>query len=145
MASDRIKQIGQAIAADDYEHATAEPIFLVQQKIRDYGYDSAYEDDSEWVDDETSELVGDAKSKRLSALDNAGRTVSDKYRRVFYKERWEYVTTCFTRAGAEAFIARQKHNMKETRIWVDSLFRNQEMIDLRNYLAELGKGATDAG
>ncbi len=143
MASDRIKQIGQAIASDDYKHATAEPIFLVQQKIRDYGYESGYEDGYDWIED--GEIVTGLRAKRLTIRENMGRDINSRYKMAYYKDRWEFVTACFTRAGAEAFIARQKHNLKETRIWVDSLFRNQEMIDLRNYLAELGKGATDAG
>ncbi len=145
MASDHIKQIGKAIAADDFEHCTAEPIFLVQQKSRDYGYDSQYTTDFEWIDSVEGYPIEERIAKRLTLLDDNGRNVDDRYVRAYYQDRWEFVTACFTRAGAEAFIARQKHNLKETRIWVDSLFRNQEMIELRNYLSELGKVATDAG
>ena len=136
---DEIKRVGALIGADDYKHGTRDPIFLVQQKRRVYGFDSAYTDESEWIDDNTGEPVGEEKSKRLTALDNAGRPVPDKYRQVFYQDHWEYVQACFTREGAEAFIARQKHNLKETRIWVDSLFRNQEMIKIREYLIAEGK------
>lgn len=142
--SKQAEEIGARIAADNFEHCTADPIFVVEQKIRDYGYDPDYTEESEWVDDETSELCGEEKSKRLSALDNAGRPVSDKYRRVFYKERWEFVTACFTREGAEAFIRRQKHNLKEVRIYVNSLFRNQEMIDVREFLKQCANKTTIA-
>lgn len=42
-----------------------------------------------------------------------------------------FVTACFTRKGAEAYIAANGHNLREPFIYVASLFRNREMIGLR--------------
>lgn len=42
-----------------------------------------------------------------------------------------FVTVCLTRAAAEAFIAREKHNLTSPRIWVDSIpRRNAEMREI---------------
>jgi hypothetical protein len=127
-------KIGELIAADKYEHCTRDPIFLVQQKIRDYGYSEDYASDFEWFDNDRQEIVDERIAKRLTDLDSNYREIPNKYTKVCYCDRWEFVTCCFTREGAEAFIKRQAHNLKETRIWVDSLFRNAEMIAVREYL-----------
>ena len=134
-----IEKIGSIIASDKFEHCTIDPIFLVEQKKRDYGYDGDFSDNHVWVDDDSSELVEDRISKRLDALRHGGRDIPEKYRACYYKDRWEFVTCCFTKEGAEAFIKRQAHNLKETRIWVDSLFRNSEMIAVREHLKQLGE------
>ncbi len=42
-----------------------------------------------------------------------------------------FVTVCLTRAAAEAFIEREKHNLTSPRIWVDSIpRRNLEMQEI---------------
>lgn len=130
----RMVGIGQRIAADKYEHCTADPIFLVEQKIRDYGYDSEYTSTFDWIDAVEGHPIEKHRADRLTKLDDNGRNVDKRYTRAYYNDRWEFVTACLTRDGAEAFVRRQKHNLKETRIWVGSLFRNQEMIDVREYL-----------
>jgi hypothetical protein len=45
-----------------------------------------------------------------------------------------FVTACFTRKGAEAYIEVNGHNLREPFIYVASLFRNREMIDVRKAL-----------
>jgi hypothetical protein len=134
-----IEKIGSMIAGDKYEHGTVDPIFLVEQKRRIYGFEDGYGDDFEWFDSDQQETVGSIRARRLTALDDNFRRVYKKYIKIFYQDRWEFVTCCFTRGGAEAFIKRQAHNLKETRIWVDSLFRNQEMITVREHLKSLGE------
>lgn len=129
--------IGVQISEDKFEHCTRDPLFLVQQKIRDYGYDSDYASEFEWFDSDRQETVEGLRAVRLESLDANSREVNKKYVKVGYQDRWEFVTACFTKEGAEAFIKRQKHNLKETRIWVDSLYRNSEMIAVREYLKSL--------
>lgn len=42
-----------------------------------------------------------------------------------------FVTVCLTHAAAEAFIEREKHNLKSPRIWVDTIpRRNAEMREI---------------
>jgi hypothetical protein len=134
-----IEKIGSLIASDKFEHCTRDPIFLVQQKIRDYGYGADYSDTFEWFDSDQQEIIDGDRAKRLTSLDSNYRDVPEKYIKIGYKEHWEFVTCCFTRVGAEAFIKRQAHNLKETRIWVDSLYRNAEMVAVREHLKSLGE------
>ena len=73
----------------------------------------------------------------LEALDDAGSpTVHDgtAYERVGYIDIDQFVTVCFTRKGAEEFIARMKHRLNKPHIDVDTFHRNAEMIALRNHL-----------
>jgi hypothetical protein len=51
---------------------------------------------------------------------------------------WETATVCFTLKGAEEFINTHKHNLGETRIYVESYYRNAEMIRVRDWL--MGQG-----
>ena len=56
------------------------------------------------------------------------------YQRVWYRIVPRFVTACLTRNGAEAFIARNGHNLTKPYIYVESLHRNEEMIALREHL-----------
>jgi hypothetical protein len=51
---------------------------------------------------------------------------------------WETVSVCFTLKGAEDFIATHKHNLGKTRIYVESYYRNAEMIRVRDWLMSQG-------
>jgi hypothetical protein len=51
---------------------------------------------------------------------------------------WETATVCFTLKGAKEFVATHKHNLGETRIYVDSYYRNAEMIRVRDWLMSQG-------
>lgn len=47
----------------------------------------------------------------------------------------EFVTACFTRAAAEEFIEREKHNLTSPRIWVDAIpRRSTDMLELLSAL-----------
>jgi len=47
----------------------------------------------------------------------------------------EFVTACFTRAAAEEFIERERHNLRDPRIWVDSIpHRSTDMLELLSAL-----------
>lgn len=45
-----------------------------------------------------------------------------------------FVTACFTRAGADAYLAANGHNLEQPYIHVHSLNRNDEMIGLREHI-----------
>jgi hypothetical protein len=51
------------------------------------------------------------------------------------------ITQCFTEQGCKYFIEINGHHMKNPTIYVDSLWRNYEMIAIRKYLMNL---ATEA-
>ena len=63
---------------------------------------------------------------------------------VFYVERWEFVTGCFSRAGAQAYIDANNHNLREPRIYAATLYRNREMIAIREALLEIAQDAKGA-
>ena len=45
------------------------------------------------------------------------------------------MTACFTRAAAEEFIERERHNLRDPRIWVDSIpHRSTDMLELLSAL-----------
>lgn len=107
---------------------TSHPIFLVQKKVRDYGYDPAYSDNRVWIDAD-----GNETDPPEDEDDNEELTETA------YIDRWETVTSCFTEAGAKQFVERNGHRHDgELRIYVDSLYRNEEMIRVRNILAAVG-------
>ena len=122
-----IPEIGREIATQD-NLATAHPLFLVQQRIRDYGYDPLYCDSCVWVDEEGEELDNQEE----------GEEPQDTW--TGYRDRWEYVQTFFTRAAALQFIDNNKHRYyNELRIYVDSGYRNPEWQTVRQYLIQQGE------
>jgi hypothetical protein len=65
-------QLGKALATQD-NLATASPIFMVQQRRRVYGFDTAYDDGSHtvWLSDESNELSrADLREMYFAALDH---------------------------------------------------------------------------
>lgn len=54
--------------------------------------------------------------------------------KIYYIEKPRFVTACFTEKGAMDYIAANGHNLREPYVFVDSLYRNREMIDIRNAL-----------
>lgn len=113
--------------------ATADPIFVVQQRVRDIGYDPGWTDDVAWVDDE-GELDEEQAARCEAVYDETGATEVDGARRAGYKDRYEFVTACLTNEAAESYIAANKHRLCEPRVFVESGYRNYEWIRLRSWL-----------
>lgn len=130
--------------------ATDAPIFVVQKRVRDYGCDrSAGDEDAIGVcfvlrdgGSEISEEDYDNYSTTGEDGDGEMFDPSD-WEEVAYRERWEYVTACFTKKGAEDYIASNGHNLGKTRIWCDTSYRNQEMREVRKFLMELKPLSTE--
>lgn len=103
-------------------HWTCNPLFIVQKSERVTGLDSAYCDDYVWINAENDHAEADTRTaKRLDALDDAGRDTG-AWEKVYYVDRWEYVSAHFTREAAEAFIERKGHDYTELRVYVDSQY-----------------------
>jgi len=135
-----IRKTIERVACDlhtDDNAATADPLFCVFQKQRVYGVSSDYTDDFVWVipDGEGTE----ADLEEAAHLEKIGREAAEAlgWRRVGYKEFDAFVTACLTRAGAEACIARDGHNLRQPFVYVTSLYRNEEMISVRKHLMTL--------
>lgn len=56
-----------------------------------------------------------------------------------------FVTACFTRKGAEDYLAVNGHNLRDPFIYVASAWRNKEMIELREAMLAAGTSATQEG
>jgi len=101
------------------EHFTCDPLFIVQSRERVVGLDSAYCDDYIWINAENDHAEADTRTaNRLDALDDDGRKTG-AWEKVYYIDRWEYVSAHLTKEAAEAFIARKKHDHDELRVYVD--------------------------
>ena len=118
---------------------TADPLFVVFQEERIYGVSQDYQTDGyTWVgEDDSAVTADDDEAKVLDKLLDDDRELSIggvTYQRVWYRIVPRFVTAYLTRNGAEAFIARNGHNLTKPYIYVESLHRNEEMIALRNHL-----------
>lgn len=115
--------------------ATSHPFYEVQQKRLVFGIDPAECEECHtlWLDVEGSEV-------------DPSDADPDECREVIYVERWEFVTGCFTRVGADKYLRANRHNLREPRIYVSSLHRNHEMIAVREMLLAMTEndwGSTD--
>ena len=118
---------------------TADPLFVVFQEEKIYGVSQDYQTNGfTWVcENDSSVTADDNEAKVLDKLLDEDRELSIgglTYQRVWYRIVPRFVTACLTRNGAEAFIARDGHNLTKPYIYVESLHRNEEMIALRNHL-----------
>ena len=135
MTTEQLAALSTELRTQD-NACTAEPMFVVYQIKRIYGLDPDYTEDTTWTHSEGEETDPEIIAA-LEALDDAGSpTIHDgtAYERVGYIDIDQFVTVCLTRKGAEAFIARMKHRLNKPHIDVDTFYRNDEMLALRNHL-----------
>ena len=101
---------------------TAEPMFCVQEKKRDVGYDPQYSDgDTIWINMQSGDY--EEVEPETEGAEEFG-----------YKDRWETVMVCFTEDGCKNYLRQNGHNHRETRIYVESFLRCDEMIRIRQWL-----------
>jgi hypothetical protein len=134
----RMAEIGQAMMTQD-NRGTSIPIFTVQQRFRVYGLNPDCAEGYEWSGDD-GEKVPDDLAAHLEAGAAAGLVPPDGFRRVGYMDIWEFVTATFTENAANDYIARNGHNLREPRIYVESGYRNREWDDIRAFLLEAALG-----
>jgi len=134
-----LKCIGNLIQNQD-NRATDQPMFIVQEKVRDYGYTIDYGDEFVWVENKNGDCLeaSEEEHEALQALDSACEETPG-WERVYYRDRWEFVTACFTEQGCKDYIKANDHNMKEARIYAWGSFRNVEFQAVRNALIEASK------
>lgn len=125
---------------------TQDPLFVVFQKsgiVVDEDYDH---DRIVWVDDEGNEADQETEDQLnymrdeiegLHYLDDEielGDDERQEWRRMAIKEVDQFVTSCFTEAGAKEYLKANGHNLTRPHIYVTSLYRNEEMKRLRDWL-----------
>ena len=127
-----------ALLTQDNE-CTANPLFLVEQRHRVYGFDTAYSDDKvAWVDSE-----GEATGEERDALEAKYQETGDEpegWHRTGYADEWRFVQPFFTRAAAERYIEENRHRLKDPRVFVDSAYRNKEWQAVETHLRGLIAG-----
>lgn len=105
---------------------TDNPVFCVQQLVRDYGVSEDYTDDYVFVDEDWNECEED----------DIGAT------QVFYKDTWVTIQFFLTENGAKDYITINGHNIsgpngEPPRIYVESGWRNEEWRTVREFLMRL--------
>lgn len=129
-------RIGRALETQD-NAATAHPIYIVQSRRRIYGFDPDYADAPTWIAaDEPVEATPEEAAEVEAEYEETGVERED-WTRTAYQDTWEAVTVCLTRAAAEQYIERQRHNLSHPRVYVESGYRNNEWIALRAELKAL--------
>jgi hypothetical protein len=123
-------EIGERLRTQD-NLCTAEPMFCVQVKERDYGYDPKWSDDFVWIDTEDGcrEVPAPKDEEETDFIIKSG-----------FKDKWVTVMVAFTRKGCEEHLELNSHNYrhyKGARIYVESFRRCPEMIAIRKFLMEL--------
>jgi hypothetical protein len=109
---------------DGPTHATAFPIYMVQQKVREYGTDLTHggADGQVYIVDGE---VYDEREEALEAEAEYGLDPCGEVTEIDYRDRWELVegAVSFSRAAMEQFIQAEAHNLNEPRLYVASIPR----------------------
>jgi hypothetical protein len=120
---------------------TTDPIFMVQERHRQYGMDEAYCEKYCFVhgDDSDHEVNEESDPVRFAAFsaDDFGDDDPDFWTRTGYLDTWQNIQPFLTREAAEEFRRREAHNLGETRVYVESGHRNPEWKWLRAMLPAL--------
>ncbi len=136
----KIQSIGVMIAADPKNHATEHPLFVVYEWEKIY-CDASEADESAWLtdDDEPAEVDAETAARLERAY---GRMLEepDGYKRMAVFKRRRFITACLTRDGAERFISANSHRYNGAHVYVNSLYRNAEMIAIRQHLMGVAEG-----
>lgn len=151
VTSDPLLVIGERLRADlkKNNHHTAEPMFCLQALHRETGYDAAYADNRCWWNPEAMEVVYDDDTDERKAdlgFKDPGHGPSNEWEGPFgYKDQWRTVMVALTQKGLDDYMELDGHNVKraafrgKTRTYVESFYRCQEMIDLREALIGIAK------
>ena len=108
---------------------TQNPMFCVQEKIRDVGYDTAYFHNKCWLDSANETTIYDDDKDFKDAPEG------DEWEEFGYRDRWQTVMVAFTEVGCQQYMNLNGHNHRgELRIYVESYNRCPEMIAIREAL-----------
>jgi len=116
MTTDLKELKAKLLQQDNY--ATALPMYTVQQKRTIIGVSPDYTEKFIYVNSHGDEVDEN----------------DDSAQKVGIVEIWEFVTTFFTEDACKKYIADNKHNLNEARMYVDSGYRNAEWELIRNLI-----------
>lgn len=133
---DQLRITAENLRTQD-NRCTADPMFCVQIKVRDVGYDSAYSDNRCWHDSANEQTIYDDDP-------DFKEPEGDEWDKFGYLDRWETVMVAFTQAGCEEYLRLNGHNDRrrahngEVRIYAESFNRCPEMLAIRAFLLASG-------
>jgi hypothetical protein len=143
-----IEDISNLIATQN-NRCTDQPMFIVQERIRDYGYDHNYADEYVWLNaKEEHREATHVERAGLDSLDESDRYTPPEWEKVYYKDRWQFVTACFTESGCKEYIVMDGHNhggAGNLRIYTCSSHRNHEFQTVRNFLLSFSNKDKESG
>ena len=127
MSTTDLLSISERLKTQD-NRITQNPMFCVQIKRRDVGYDSSYSDTRCWHDSANEQTIYDDDP-------DFKEPEGDEWDEFGYIDRWETVMVAFTEVGCQEYINLNGHNHSgELRIYVESFNRCPEMIAIREAL-----------
>ena len=134
---DLLRQMSANLKTQD-NAGTADPMFVVFQKQLVAGLESGYEDFWLWVSDDDGDYEEADKETAvvLARLHEEGRplVIGDRtYRRTGCKYIEKFCAAFFTQNGADDYLAWNGHNLKQPYVYVHGMYRNAEMIAVRNF------------
>ena len=141
-ASKDLLDISERLKTQD-NRITQHPMFCVQIKVRDVGYDWAYANSHCWRDSANEETVYD-DDKDFTPARREELESSSEWDIFGYRDRWETVMVAFTEGGCKEYLELNGHNDKrrahngEVRIYAESFNRCPEMIAIREALMANG-------
>lgn len=135
------------------ERATRDPLYVVFERVKlsadprcttDWEYGDTY-DSYLTVGDSREDLINYAKENELELPQDYLRIDEDELFeflhdqsehliQFYYHIVDRFVTACFTEVGAQTYLNANKHNLSSPHIFVTSLYRNYEMITIREML-----------
>ncbi len=129
-----------ALLLSQDNRSTAHPIYVVERRVRDFGYEPEYSEEQAWVCAEDELTVTKDSDPELFAkfqdgiFDGEHEGDEGRWETVGYKDRWEFVQPFLTREAAETYRKNEAHNLGEARVFVASGHRNPEWAWLRDLL-----------
>lgn len=129
-SKEKLVDIGKRLLDQD-DRCTAHPIFQVRGLRRIYGFDPQFAENLVWVDpDNGYEECEPPKDKESNKVETG------------FEDRWEVITCAFSEKACVDFLEANRHRYTcytDFDIYVDSLYRNPEMIAIREVLIELAQ------
>lgn len=132
---EELQKIGERLRTQD-NRITADPMFCVQIKVRDIGFNSGYASGRCWYNSEEEEVIYDDDPNFKKPPEG------DDWEESGYNDRWEDVMVAFSEDGCNEYLALNGHNDRrvahngEVRIYAKSFHRCPEMIAIRKFLME---------
>lgn len=138
-------ELGRRLLGDSQwnDHHTAEPLFCLQLLHRETGYASDYSSNRCWWNAEQGETVFDDDDDERKAALGFSKDAEGWEGPFGYKDQWHTVMVALTSKGLDDYMKEDGHNVRRrafrgrTRVYVESLRRCQEMIDLRSSLMHM--------